>query len=58
MQAVYEMITRVAPHRRSVFLIGESGTGKELVAQTIHLLSPAVQGAVPAAQLRRHLAAR
>jgi DNA-binding NtrC family response regulator len=39
MQAVYEMITRVAPTDASVFLIGESGTGKDLAAQTLHLLS-------------------
>ncbi len=39
MQAVYEMLTRVAPTDASVFLIGESGTGKDLAAQTLHLLS-------------------
>jgi two-component system, NtrC family, response regulator AtoC len=39
MQAVYEMITRVAPTEASVFFIGESGTGKDLAAQTLHLLS-------------------
>jgi two-component system response regulator AtoC len=39
MQAVYEMIIRVAPTDASVFLIGESGTGKDLAAQTLHLLS-------------------
>jgi two-component system response regulator AtoC len=39
MQAVYEMLIRVAPTDASVFLIGESGTGKDLAAQTLHLLS-------------------
>ena len=39
MQAVYEMINRVAPTDASVFLVGESGTGKDLAAQTLHLLS-------------------
>jgi two-component system response regulator AtoC len=39
MQALYEMLTRVAPTDASVFLIGESGTGKDLAAQTLHLLS-------------------
>jgi len=39
MQAVYEMLNRVAPTDASVFLIGESGTGKDLAAQTLHMLS-------------------
>jgi DNA-binding NtrC family response regulator len=39
MQALYEMLNRVAPTDASVLLIGESGTGKDLAAQTIHLLS-------------------
>src|SRR5688572_3775286 len=39
MQALYEMINRVAPTDASVFFIGESGTGKDLAAQTLHLLS-------------------
>ncbi len=39
MQAVYDLIQRVAPTDASVMITGESGTGKELVAQTIHQLS-------------------
>ena len=38
-QAVYELITKVAPTETTVFIYGESGTGKELVAQAIHNLS-------------------
>jgi DNA-binding NtrC family response regulator len=39
MQAVYDMIFRVAPTEATVLVQGESGTGKELVAQTLHQLS-------------------
>ncbi|HEV7504141.1 MAG TPA: sigma-54 dependent transcriptional regulator [Thermoanaerobaculia bacterium] len=39
MQALYEMLNRVAPTDASVFLVGESGTGKDLAAQTLHMLS-------------------
>jgi len=39
MQALYEMMIRVAPTEASVFFIGESGTGKDLAAQTLHHLS-------------------
>jgi two-component system, NtrC family, response regulator HydG len=44
MQALYEMLTRVAPTDATVFLIGESGTGKDLAAQTLHLLSRRSKG--------------
>jgi DNA-binding NtrC family response regulator len=39
MQAVYDLIARVAPTEATVFITGESGTGKELVAETLHQLS-------------------
>ncbi|PIE57652.1 MAG: DNA-binding response regulator [Desulfobulbus propionicus] len=40
MQAVYQLIEKVAPTASSVLVTGESGTGKELVAKAIHNLSP------------------
>src|SRR3989454_17385 len=40
MEAVYELIRRIAPTRSAVLLTGETGTGKELVARAIHGLSP------------------
>ncbi len=39
MQAVYEIIRRVAPTSVTVLITGESGTGKELVAQALHAQS-------------------
>ncbi len=36
MQAVFEVIKKVAPTDSSVFITGESGTGKELAAKAIH----------------------
>ena len=36
MQAVFEMIRKVAPTRSNVLIAGESGTGKELAAKAIH----------------------
>jgi len=39
MQAVYDMVARVATTEATVLVQGESGTGKELVAQTLHQLS-------------------
>ncbi len=39
MQAVYDLIGRVAPTDATVLLQGESGTGKDVAARTIHELS-------------------
>lgn len=36
MQAVYEMLERVAPSPSTVMIRGESGTGKELIAVALH----------------------
>ncbi len=40
MQAVFDLVERVAGTSASVLIYGESGTGKELVAKAIHYLSP------------------
>jgi DNA-binding NtrC family response regulator len=40
MSEVFAMVSRVAPHFRSVLVTGPTGTGKELVARAIHQLSP------------------
>jgi DNA-binding NtrC family response regulator len=40
MEAVYDLISLVAPTRSTVLINGESGTGKELVAKAIHANSP------------------
>jgi two-component system, NtrC family, response regulator HydG len=45
MQAVYDLVAKVAPTDATVLLTGESGTGKEVVAQTIHDLSRRRRGA-------------
>ena len=39
MEAVFEVIRRVAPTDATVLITGESGTGKELVAAALHRLS-------------------
>jgi two-component system NtrC family response regulator len=40
MQEIYEMISKVAQSKASVFITGPSGTGKELIAKAIHYDSP------------------
>ena len=40
MQAVLEIVARVAPLKTTVLLTGESGTGKEVIAKAIHYNSP------------------
>jgi len=44
MNAVLDMVKRVAPSDSSVLVVGESGTGKELVANAIHHLSARKDG--------------
>jgi two-component system, NtrC family, response regulator HydG len=39
MQAVYDLVTRVARTSSTVLLTGETGSGKDMVAQSIHRLS-------------------
>ena len=36
MQAVFDLVTQVAPSRSTVLISGESGTGKEVIAKAIH----------------------
>ncbi|WP_299582622.1 sigma-54 dependent transcriptional regulator [uncultured Microbulbifer sp.] len=48
MQALYDMIGKVAQTQANVLIQGESGTGKELVAQAVHNAS-AAQGPLVAA---------
>ncbi|WP_412070031.1 sigma-54-dependent transcriptional regulator [Rubrivirga sp. IMCC43871] len=56
MQAVADVVRRVAPTDANVLVLGENGTGKELVAQAVHALSgrasgpfvPVDLGAIPA----------
>ena len=39
MQAVLEIVSRIAKNDSTVYIQGESGTGKELIAKAIHLAS-------------------
>jgi DNA-binding NtrC family response regulator len=39
MQALFDLIRRVAPHFTTALVTGETGTGKELVARALHRLS-------------------
>jgi two-component system response regulator HupR/HoxA len=45
MEAVAELLRRVAPHDIPILLQGESGTGKELLARAVHYNSPRAEGA-------------
>jgi DNA-binding NtrC family response regulator len=40
MQAVFDLIRRLAPHVRTALVTGETGTGKELVARALHQFGP------------------
>jgi DNA-binding NtrC family response regulator len=40
MRELFSVITRLAPHARTVLVTGETGTGKELVARALHTLGP------------------
>ncbi len=40
MRELFSVISRLAPHARTVLVTGETGTGKELVARALHALGP------------------
>ncbi|OFW45567.1 MAG: hypothetical protein A3J29_15115 [Acidobacteria bacterium RIFCSPLOWO2_12_FULL_67_14b] len=40
MRELFSVISRLAPHARTVLVTGETGTGKELVARALHQLGP------------------
>jgi transcriptional regulator with GAF, ATPase, and Fis domain len=44
MEAIFDIIRRVAPTDATVLITGESGTGKELVAAALHRLSRRTAG--------------
>jgi two-component system NtrC family response regulator len=44
MQAIYDLIAKVAQSKASVLISGPSGTGKELIAKAIHYESPRKNG--------------
>jgi transcriptional regulator with GAF, ATPase, and Fis domain len=44
MQAVYELLEKVAPTHVSILVLGETGTGKELIARALHSASPRAEG--------------
>jgi len=63
MQAVFDLVTQVAPSRSTVLISGESGTGKEVIAKAIHSAStradkafiPINTGSIPADLLESQL---
>lgn len=63
MQALYDLLEKVAPTKTNVLITGESGTGKELVAKAIHYNSPRKEkpfvtlncGAIPEALIESEL---
>jgi two-component system NtrC family response regulator len=44
MQAVFNLVRKVAPTTAPVLILGESGTGKEMVAQALHRRGPQKNG--------------
>ena len=44
MQAVFNLVRKVAPTTAPVLILGESGTGKEMVAQALHRRGPQKHG--------------
>ncbi len=44
LEAVFELVERVAPTTTTVLIQGETGTGKELIAKAIHNISPRYNG--------------
>ncbi|MCB9647091.1 MAG: sigma-54-dependent Fis family transcriptional regulator [Deltaproteobacteria bacterium] len=63
MQAVAELVRRVADSEATTLILGETGTGKERIARAVHALSPRAEGrfvalncaAVPAELLESEL---
>jgi DNA-binding NtrC family response regulator len=63
MQAIFDVVRRVAPSRTNVLIEGESGTGKEVIARSIHRHSPRADapfiaincGAIPESLLESEL---
>ncbi|WP_263788539.1 sigma-54-dependent transcriptional regulator [Salinibacter grassmerensis] len=51
MQAVFDLIQKVATTSANVLILGENGTGKELVARAVHRRSDRAEGAFVTADL-------
>lgn len=52
-QAVRDLVEKVAPTEATVLISGESGSGKELVAQAIHARRARSSGPCPRSTRRR-----